>query len=87
MASDGWDTTRATQGAVAVDSLKEVAKSLRTLPVVDLRLPTVALVGAPNVGKSSLVQVLRTNGLPLVSHIQQLPPLTHTLLLGHNPPQ
>lgn len=42
---------------VAVDALKEVAKSLRNLPVVDVRLPTVALVGAPNVGKSSLVQV------------------------------
>ncbi|KAL4523298.1 hypothetical protein Ndes2526A_g07996 [Nannochloris sp. 'desiccata'] len=37
------------RGADAVDELKELAKSLRRLPVVDPRLPTVALVGAPNV--------------------------------------
>jgi nucleolar GTP-binding protein len=35
----------------------QVAKKLRSLPVLDVSLPTLALVGAPNVGKSSLVKV------------------------------
>lgn len=30
------------------------------MPVVDLETPTLCLVGAPNVGKSSLVRVLST---------------------------
>ena len=37
-----------------VDDLKSIAKMLRRLPVAELETPTVALVGAPNVGKSSL---------------------------------
>jgi hypothetical protein len=35
----------------------QIAKKLRALPALDLTLPTLALVGAPNMGKSSLVQV------------------------------
>lgn len=35
----------------------QVAKKLRALPSLEVGLPTLALVGAPNVGKSSLVQV------------------------------
>lgn len=35
----------------------QIAKQLRALPVLEVGLPTLALVGAPNVGKSSLVQV------------------------------
>ena len=30
------------------------------MPVVDLEMPTLCLVGAPNVGKSSLVRILST---------------------------
>ena len=30
------------------------------MPVVDLETPTLCLVGAPNVGKSSLVRVIST---------------------------
>ena len=48
-----------------MESLKEVAKKLRQLPSLDAGLPTLALVGAPNVGKSSLVQVL-SSGTPEV---------------------
>jgi len=68
-----------TRGAPAVDELKEIAKSLRRLPVVDPRLPTVALVGAPNVGKSSLVQLL-SSGLP---EIQNYPFTTRSIKMGH----
>jgi nucleolar GTP-binding protein len=67
------------RGADAVDELKELAKSLRRLPVVDPRLPTVALVGAPNVGKSSLVQLL-SSGLP---EVQNYPFTTRSIKMGH----
>jgi hypothetical protein len=43
----------------------QVSRSLRTLPYVEPTLPTLALVGAPNVGKSSLVRVL-SSGVPEV---------------------
>ena len=67
------------RGADAVDELKELAKSLRRLPVVDPGLPTVALVGAPNVGKSSLVQLL-SSGLP---EVQNYPFTTRSIKMGH----
>lgn len=35
-------------------------QTLRAMPVVDLETPTLCLVGAPNVGKSSLVRILST---------------------------
>ncbi|CAK9182093.1 unnamed protein product [Ilex paraguariensis] len=44
----------------AVDELLNIAKTLRAMPVVDLETPTLCLVGAPNVGKSSLVRILST---------------------------
>ncbi|AAF14665.1 EST gb/AI997445 comes from this gene [Arabidopsis thaliana] len=44
----------------AVDDLLTIAKVLRAMPVVDLEMPTLCLVGAPNVGKSSLVRILST---------------------------
>ena len=39
---------------------KNWLQTLRAMPVVDLETPTLCLVGAPNVGKSSLVRVLST---------------------------
>jgi nucleolar GTP-binding protein len=45
------------------DSLRQIAamtKTLRGLPSVDLEKPIFAFVGAPNVGKSSLVRALST---------------------------
>ena len=65
--------------AYVLDELKEIAKSLRKLPVVDTELSTVALVGAPNVGKSSLVQLL-SSGLP---EIQNYPFTTRSIKMGH----
>jgi len=65
--------------AYILDQLKEVAKSLRKLPVVDPKLPTIALVGAPNVGKSSLVQLL-SSGLP---EVQNYPFTTRSIKMGH----
>lgn len=62
-----------------VDDLKEVAKSLRSLPYVRPDLPTLALVGAPNVGKSSLVNIL-SSGTPEVCNY---PFTTRSIKMGH----
>jgi len=67
------------RGGGAVDELKEMAKALRALPVAELRSPTVALVGAPNVGKSSMVRLLST-GTPEVANY---PFTTRGVAMGH----
>lgn len=48
----------------------EILQVLRAMPVVDLDMPTLCLVGAPNVGKSSLVRILST-GKPEVCLMSQ----------------
>lgn len=62
-----------------VDDLKEMTKVLRSLPLIDPVVPTVCLVGAPNVGKSSIVRQLST-GKP---EICNYPFTTRGIIMGH----
>jgi nucleolar GTP-binding protein len=61
------------------EKLKEMAKKLRRLPVAELETPTVAMVGAPNVGKSSLVRSV-SSGVPEVNNY---PFTTRGVVMGH----
>jgi nucleolar GTP-binding protein len=76
---DALAAAYAAKAAPPLDSLREVAKALRRLPTVDAASPTLALVGAPNVGKSSLVKAL-SSGLPTIA---AYPFTTRSVGVGH----
>lgn len=50
-----------------IQDLIDIQKQLRNIPIVQLHVPTVVLVGAPNVGKSSIVRAL-SSGTPEVNN-------------------
>jgi nucleolar GTP-binding protein len=69
-------------GVPPADSLAmlvELQKDLRRIPVVELDTPTVVLVGAPNVGKSSIVRAV-SSGTP---EVNDYPFTTRGVTIGH----
>eukprot|EP00640_Fibrocapsa_japonica_P003902 CAMPEP_0113935228 /NCGR_PEP_ID=MMETSP1339-20121228/2413_1 /TAXON_ID=94617 /ORGANISM="Fibrocapsa japonica" /LENGTH=367 /DNA_ID=CAMNT_0000937299 /DNA_START=278 /DNA_END=1381 /DNA_ORIENTATION=+ /assembly_acc=CAM_ASM_000762 len=68
-----------TMNSEVTQELVDIQLQLSRLPVVELHLPTVVLVGAPNVGKSSIVRSVST-GTPEVNNY---PFTTRGMTLGH----
>jgi nucleolar GTP-binding protein len=62
-----------------VSGILELQRSLRSAPAVQLDTPAVVLVGAPNVGKSSIVRYI-SSGNPEVNNY---PFTTRGMTLGH----
>ena len=67
------------ESARALGRVRDTFSTLRRLNIVNPRLPTVALVGAPNVGKSSLVRLLST----AKPEVQNYPFTTRAVSVGH----
>jgi len=63
----------------SVQRLQNFAMELRKVPVLDSGMPTVVLVGCPNVGKSSIVRLV-SSGVPEVANY---PFTTRGMNMGH----
>ena len=59
--------------------MMQIQKALRKVPVIELGVPSVVLVGAPNVGKSSIVRKV-SSGTP---EVNAYPFTTRGVTLGH----
>lgn len=71
-----YNTSREAQG---LSDITEMHKALRSIPVIHLHLPTIVLVGAPNVGKSSIVRAV-SSGTP---EVNDYPFTTRGVTIGH----
>jgi nucleolar GTP-binding protein len=65
--------------AKSLTEILDIQKDLRKIPVVELETPTVVLVGAPNVGKSSIVRAI-SSGTP---EVNDYPFTTRGVTIGH----
>lgn len=75
-----WPSTNEDMSlAAALTDLLVLHQELKRIPILELKRPTVVLVGAPNVGKSSLVRAI-SSGTP---EVNDYPFTTRGVTVGH----